>query len=165
MTTVIPGPRAAGPATLRAVDAELARQAAVDGVVPVPKVPPIADVIAHARATGDPRLVAQADKTHAAVTALVAMLAGRQELARAEQHVADLAAQLARAKAALRALKHGGGTKTAAAAADTSPAAAADRPDPRDVRAWAARTGVPCNAMGRVPTDIADAYLQAHRTT
>jgi hypothetical protein len=167
-------PTAYAPATQAAVDAELARQAAEDDTAPVPgtrapahrhgitgsEPPSVADVIAAARATGDAKLLAQADKTEAAVDVLVAMVGEHQALARAEEEVERLAAKLAAAKARVRNIKQGKTTpKTRPAKTDNAARRAAA--DPKAVRAWAAENGVACNAQGIVRGDVVDAYLAA----
>lgn len=71
-----------------------------------------------------------------------------KKAARAE--VQKLEAQLREAKAKLR-----GSTPTAAPSGDG--------PSAKEVRAWAAETGVECTATGRVPQSVRDAYDAAHQ--
>ncbi|GAA4992766.1 hypothetical protein GCM10023205_76700 [Yinghuangia aomiensis] len=123
--------------------------------------PSIADVVAAARATGDAKLAAQADKIEAAFDALVAMVGEHQALARAQADVDRLEAQLAEARAKVRGLKQG---KTAPKSRTAASGAAAHRAvDPKAVRVWAAENGVDCNTLGIVRHEVVDAYLAAMR--
>ncbi|WTX00928.1 GntR family transcriptional regulator (plasmid) [Streptomycetaceae bacterium NBC_01309] len=121
--------------------------------------PSIADVIAAARATGDPKLTAQADKTATAIDALAALVGEHQALAAAQRDVAWLEAQLAAAKAKVRGIKQGKTAPKTQPAADTAVGRRAV--DPRRVRAWAADNHIDCNSQGIVRREVVDAYLAA----
>ncbi|MEU8139032.1 WhiB family transcriptional regulator [Streptodolium elevatio] len=127
--------------------------------------PSVADVIAAARATGDAKLTAQADKTEAAIGTLVALVSGHQALARAEDEVERLAAKLAAAKARVRDIKQGKATTptTRATKTDTAARRTTDGPkvDPKRVRAWAADNNIECNSQGIVRREVVAAYIEA----
>lgn len=72
--------------------------------------------------------------------------------------VARLEAELAAAKARAKEL---GGKRTTAAKAPVKTSEAS----PKDIRAWAARAGVECNAHGRVRQDVVDQYEAANGGT
>jgi hypothetical protein len=123
--------------------------------------PSVADVIAAARATGDAKLTAQADKTESAVDALVAMFGEHQALAAAQKDVAWLEAQLAAAKAKVRDIKHGKTAPKTQTAATDNPAARRRTVDHKAVRAWAAANNIECSTLGRVQGAVIDAYFAA----
>jgi hypothetical protein len=128
--------------------------------------PSVTDVIAAARATGDAKLTAQADRAQAVFDVLVAMLGAHQALTAAQNDVAWLEAQLDAAKAKVRGIKQGKTTPKPQAAPAGAPAhRTADGPkvDPKRVRAWAAAHGIACNSQGIVRRDVVDAYLAAMR--
>lgn len=121
--------------------------------------PSVADVIAMARATGDAKLTAQADKTQTAVDVLLAMLGEHQALAAAQKDVAWLEAQLAAAKAKVRDIKQGKTAPKPHVASD--PAARRRAVDHKAVRAWATANGIECSTLGRVQNTVVDAYFDA----
>ena len=71
----------------------------------------------------------------------------------------ELAATLQPYVASGRRLSGRGVTKAPAAAARRGKAAAEARPNPRDVRAWAAKKGIKVSDRGRVPASVMDRYL------
>lgn len=78
----------------------------------------------------------------------------------AEQRVAELRKLLGEAEDGLKAVRRSPATtpRRASSAADVD---AGERVDPREVRAWAAANGVPCNALGRVPGEVVAAWRAA----
>jgi hypothetical protein len=151
-TAVVPAaaPARPGPTTTARV---------VEAVTPAPPGSPgTAELLAYAEQSSDPRL----KRTAAKVRALVAEIRARVETLSAEQaaakRVADLEAELTRARATLRACARRPTDSNAAA----KPAATTSADYRAKVRAWAAANGTPCHPVGRIPRAVTDAYEAAH---
>ena len=71
----------------------------------------------------------------------------------------ELAATLQPYVASGRRLSGRGAAKAPAAVARRAKAAVEARPNPRDVRAWAAKKGIKVSDRGRVPATVMDRYL------
>ncbi|MGI5245054.1 Lsr2 family DNA-binding protein [Dactylosporangium sp. CA-139066] len=93
---------------------------------------------------------ATADRIRAIASALADELAQHRQVAEAEALVERLRAELDHATGRLAALKPGSAVK-----------AGRSREESRAARAWAARNGVDCPALGRVPQRVWDAYAAA----
>lgn len=145
-------------------------------VAPTPPAAPAVDrlgeLLAGAAKSTSARTRREGQRLEAAVTALTAVVAeekaaaerAEQEAAarrEAEEQVARLRAELAQAEAALKAAKTGKAAARPAAAVGSAAPRGNGGPDPKAVRAWAARNGVDCNSHGRVPQTVVDAYLAA----
>ena len=74
------------------------------------------------------------------------------DTARLKAEVADLERQLAEKKASLRPAPRAAGSKPAKPRND----------DAKKIRAWAAEHGVACEAFGRIPAEVVEAYERAH---
>lgn len=113
-----------------------------------PPMQPAQTLAQRAAITGDARVLALHAKAKDAQERLRAAVEAWEAKSEARQHIADLEAQLAEARAALR-----GGKATAAPPAVDSKA----------VRAWATANGVDCPASGMVPGRVRAAYEEAQR--
>jgi ATPase subunit of ABC transporter with duplicated ATPase domains len=119
--------------------------------------PATRDLIDEGKASSVARVRRAAEKAQAALDHLAAVIdetreaeaakrAAEAEKAAARRKVAELEAQLAAAKAALRG-------KPAPTAAPTG--------DAKAIRAWAAANGVECPTRGKVPAAVVEAYRAA----
>lgn len=140
---------------------------------PAPVAPardPLAEMLAAAAASPQQRTRALGDKVRTLLADLRTRLAEERKTAEraeaaakaraeAERRVAELAAELEKAREALR-TANGRPARPASAA----PAAAGEVPA-KTVRAWAQETGVEVPALGRIPRTVMDAYLAAHPAT
>lgn len=119
--------------------------------------PATRDLIEEGKASSVARVRRAAEKAQAALDHLAAVIdetreaeaakrAAEAEKAAARRKVAELEAQLAAAKAALR----GKPAPTAAATGDA-----------KAIRAWAAANGVECPTRGKVPAAVVEAYRAA----
>jgi hypothetical protein len=74
----------------------------------------------------------------------------------------ELAALLQPYVASGRRISGRGNGKAAAPQAARRGKAAAEKPNPRDVRAWAAKKGIKVSDRGRVPANVIERYLAEH---
>jgi hypothetical protein len=114
----------------------------------------IASMLDAAQTSGNPKLARAATKIRDLVADLQEHLAEHSRGARLRQEQADLEARLAAIKEQLRG-------RRGPILDDPAPTGAPAAAEPKKVRAWAAANGVTCNAHGRVPTQVVDAYRKA----
>jgi Lsr2 protein len=127
----------------------------------------VEDLLAKAATSENTRTQALGEK----VRAMLADLAGRVDAEESERQllaeIAELEQVMAAKRGRLRGLRRpAAGPPTATPTADSAESTATAAwtsapPSPKEIRAWARTNGVECNALGRVPQHVVDAYLAA----
>lgn len=162
ITELASGNRAKARDLVAAYERHAAAVAAARGVTPgqmpspaaAPAVDPLEQLLAVAAASSSRRLQALGDKVRALVDDLRAAVAREEQAAEAQRRVDELAAELDKAREALRSVHGRPAAAHAATAASAVPA--------KTVRAWARENGVQVPALGRIPGDVMDAYRKQH---
>lgn len=148
---VTPTRTAPPPKTVTVAPAQPAPQATVTVTTTATPAAPkpgssVDELLAQSEAHDQPRVRAMAERVRALLARLVDVIDEEQRLAAARKHVAELEAELAKARAQLPA----------------APAKPRTRADLTAIRQWAADNDIDCPRLGRIPGRVLDAYKKAN---